>query len=176
MKGSGIQMPVHVVFSLLYRFRPALGPIQPRTRLAVGPFPGVKRPGPDVSCSSYLVPRLRISGAIHLLHLYTFMACAGTILSFRIPYILGYHTVSHFHPADWMSGHVTIKERQRITTAFVARPLRTKPRGTPMNGLWNDVNGAFSVEERRRTGLGFSPVTDTGVNVTISQVALPENW
>jgi len=32
------------------------------------------------------------------------------------------------------------------------------------------------VEERRRTGLGSSPVTDSGMSVITSQVALPENW
>jgi hypothetical protein len=42
-------------------------------------------------------------------------------------------------------------------------------------GLWNFVKATFCVEVRRRTGLGLSPVTDTGMNV-ISQLALPENW
>ena len=64
----------------------------------------------------------------------------------------------------------------RISTAFVARPHRTEPWGLPKNRLWNEVNETFSVEERRRTGLGSTPVTDSGMRVIISQAALPENW
>lgn len=45
-----------------------------------------------------------------------------------------------------------------------------------INRLWNDVKETFSVAERRRSGLGSSPVTDSGMSVIISQVALPENW
>jgi hypothetical protein len=57
--------------------RPALGPTQLRIQYVPGFFRGV-----TLTTQFHRVPRLRMSGALPLLPLYAFMACAGAAVYF----------------------------------------------------------------------------------------------
>ena len=64
------------------RFRPALGPTQTPTQWA----PGLKRPGPEVGHSPPSCAELQVTGSVHTLPLYGFMARAMTALP-----LMGYY-------------------------------------------------------------------------------------
>jgi len=59
------------------------GPSSLLFRRYCGSFPEVKRPGMKITTHLYLVPRLRMSGARPVLHLYAFMESTGITLPFN---------------------------------------------------------------------------------------------
>jgi hypothetical protein len=78
-----VQIPDGEILLFCRRFRPVLGPTQPHIQWV----PGLKRPGRLVDLSP-LVQRLRMSGAISPLLLYTSMGWIETSLTYLIIYLL----------------------------------------------------------------------------------------
>jgi hypothetical protein len=68
-------------------YRPTLGPTQPPIYLVPGLYArGLKLPGLEVDHLPYPEPKLKISGAIPLVPLYSFIAWTGKILALPITF------------------------------------------------------------------------------------------